>query len=243
MPTEGTTAPPAITMLSSMATKALLAELAPAFAAAHGHAIAVESIGGVEAARRVREGEAVDTVLLAADAIEALVAAGAVVASSRVAVVRSPMACAVRAGAAAPSIATEAALREAVLGAASIGYSTGPSGSFLLELLARWGLTANEPPTRPGAPRLVQARPGVPVARLVAEGEAALGFQQLSELQGAPGIQVLGTLPAGADFVTTFTAARCTAAAGDAGAAQAWLEWLASPATAEAKRRHGMAPA
>ena len=39
------------------------------------------------------------------------------------------------------------------------------------------------------------APPGVPVAALVAKGEADLGFQQLSELIGQPGIEVVGPLP------------------------------------------------
>ena len=58
--------------------------------------------------------------------------------------------------------------------AASIGYSTGPSGIALKRLFERWGI-ADEIEQR-----LVQAPPGVPVGTLVARGEVELGFQQLS---------------------------------------------------------------
>jgi hypothetical protein len=47
----------------------------------------------------------------------------------------------------------------------------------------------------------------VPVARLVAQGDVALGFQQLSELLHAPGITVVGPLPPGVQLMTTFSAA------------------------------------
>ena len=57
-----------------------------------------------------------------------------------------------------------AALREAVLAARTIGYSTGPSGQHLLKVFERWGIA------QAVAPRIVQAPPGVPVGQLIAEG-------------------------------------------------------------------------
>ena len=78
-----------------MATRALLAELAHA-AARQGLATAqIESVGGVDAARRVQAGEAFDLVFLAADAIELLLEAGHLQAGSRVDLVRSSVAAAV----------------------------------------------------------------------------------------------------------------------------------------------------
>ena len=38
--------------------------------------------------------------------------------------------------------------------------------------------------------------PGVPVATLIARGEADIGFQQLSELLHEPGVEVVGALQA-----------------------------------------------
>jgi molybdate transport system substrate-binding protein len=225
-----------ITGISSMATRQVLAELVASYERRTGQAVGIESVGGVDAARRVKDGEVFDIVVLAANAIERLVAAGCVDAASRVGVARSGIAVAVAAGQTHPDIATEAALREAVLGARSIGYSTGPSGTYVLKLFERWRVAEQI------APRIVKAPPGVPVGALVARGEAALGFQQLSELIHVPGIDVLGELPAAIQSTTTFTAAICTVAR-QREAAQALLAFLASREADGAKLQNGMSPA
>ena len=225
-----------ITGISSMATRQVLAELALAYERQAGRAVSIESVGGVDAARRVQAGEAFDAVWLASDAIDRLVDSGRVLAGSRVDLVRSAVAIAVREGATAPDIGTEAAVKRAVREARRISCSTGPSGVYLAKLFERWGL-ADEI-----QPRLVQAPPGVPVGTLVARGEVDLGFQQLSELMHLGGITVLGTLPPAIEYITTFSGAVC-ATSGQAEAARALLAFMASPGAAATKRRHGMEPA
>ena len=97
--------PTPLAVISSMATKALLTELLAEFQRLHpGRAVALESVGGVDAARRVAAGEALDAVVLGSDAIDQLTASGHVRAGSRVDIVRSGVAIAVRAGAPRPSI-------------------------------------------------------------------------------------------------------------------------------------------
>nr|WP_152853260.1 substrate-binding domain-containing protein [Paraburkholderia atlantica] len=219
-----------------MATRQVLAELAASYERRTGQSVAIESVGGVDAARRVENDEVFDIVVLAADAIERLSVTGYVEAASRVGLARSGIAVAVAAGATRPDIATEAALRDAILGARSIGYSTGPSGTHLLKLLERWGIAGQI------ASRIVKAPPGVPVGTLVARGEVALGFQQMSELIHVPGIDVLGELPAAIQSTTTFTAAICTAAP-HREAARALLTFLASREADGAKLQNGMLPA
>ena len=225
-----------ITGISSMATRQVLAELALAYEQQAGCTVSIESVGGVDAARRVQAGEAFDAVWLASDAIDRLLASGRVLAGSRVDLVRSAVAIAVREGAPAPDIATEAAVKQAVREARRISYSTGPSGAYLTQLFERWGL-ADEI-----RPRLVQAPPGVPVGTLVARGEVDLGFQQLSELMHLGGITVLGTLPPAIEYITTFSGA-VGATSGQAEAVRALLAFMASPDAAATKRRHGMEPA
>jgi molybdate transport system substrate-binding protein len=225
--------------ISSMATKAVLAQLLAEFErlpGVVGPAVVIESVGGVDAARRIQAGELFDVVILAADAIDRLINSGHLQPGSRVDLLLSPVAVAVPAGAPQPNISSEAALRAAVMAAPRIGYSTGPSGQHLQRLFALWGV-ADEI-----AARTVQAPPGVPVGSLVAKGEVTLGFQQWSELMHLPGIQVLGLLPPDCACITTFAAALGMASA-QAGPTQELLRYLASPATAAIKRQHGMEPA
>lgn len=226
--------PTTLTLISSMATKALLADLVATFAQQHPDiTVTVTSVGGVDAARRVQAGEAFDIVALAADAIEKLAAGGFVRGETRTDMARSAVAVAVPTGAPVPDIRSEAALKAAVLAAPTLGCSTGPSGVQLAALFERWGIAQQI------APRMVTPPPGVPVGSLVAQGAVALGFQQLSELMHLPGIQVIGGLPEAVQILTTFSAAQTTTSQ-QSRAVRQFLAFLASPTTAETKRRHGM---
>lgn len=221
--------------ISSMATRQLLASLLADYAAQTGISVAMESVGGVDAAKRVQAGEAFDLVVLASDAIDKLTAAGHLIAASKTDLVRSGVSVAVAEGAALPDISSADAVRQSVLQAKSVSYSTGPSGVALMQMFQRWGIVE----AMQG--RLVQAPPGVPVASLVARGEVALGFQQLSELIGVPGICIVGPLPPEIQIETVFSAA-VGVHSKQAGAVQALLAYLQSPAAADAKRRQGMEP-
>ena len=232
-----TIAPP-LRGISSMATRQVLAELTAAYAASSPGVgpVQIESVGGVDAAKRVAGGEVLDVVILASDAIDKLMAAGHLLPGSKVDWVHSGVAVAVPAGAPLPDLSTEDAVRSAVLAAPSISLSTGPSGVALSKLFERWGIAEQI------APRMVQAPPGVPVGSLVAQGEVALGFQQLSELLHVQGIQIVGPLPAAIQITTTFSAG-VGVHSQQVDAARALLAYLASPAAADAKRKQGMEPA
>jgi molybdate transport system substrate-binding protein len=223
----------AIRGISSMATRQVLAELVSAWQQRSGDSVAIEAVGGVDAARRVQADEAFDVVFLASDAIDKLVAAGKAVAGSRVDLVRSGVAVAVRSGAPRADISSEDALRRAVQEAATIGYSTGPSGVALQKLFERWGITEDV------RRKTVQAPPGVPVGTLVATGEVALGFQQYSELMHLEGIDVIGPLPDAVQITTIFSGAVCCAST-QPEAVRRVLEFMASPEATPAKQRHGM---
>ena len=223
----------ALRIISSMATKQLLADLIDFYQQTRPQEIALESVGGVHAAKRVQAGEAFDIVALASNAIDQLITAGKVVAGSRVDIANSGVAVAVKTGSAHPDISSEAAVKQAVLNAPTLGYSTGPSGVQLAKLFERWGIAEQI------QSRIVTAPPGVPVGSLVAKGEVALGFQQLSELVNQPGIDVLGPLPPVIQIATTFSAG-LAAASTQPDTARALLAFFASAATTDIKRRNGM---
>ena len=223
---------PLISVLSSMATRPLLTELA----ATWDGPVSLEAVGGVEAARRIRAGATFHVVILAEGPMRALAREGFVAEASLAPIAISSVAVAVREGEPLPDLSSPAALERAVSAAGRIGFSTGPSGDHLLGLLDRWGVRAAL------GDRLVQAPAGIPVGRLLAEEAVDMAFQQNSELIGLPGIVVAGALPGDAACDTAFVAG-LTRRASDAAAAGRFIALLTAADTEQAKRRHGMRPA
>jgi molybdate transport system substrate-binding protein len=227
--------PRPLKLLSSMAAREVLAELISGFTSQTGQPVDAEAAGGVEVAKRIQAGDDADVVVLSDTAIDKLIAGGQLRAG-RVDLVKSGVAVAVRSAATWPDISTEAAVKDAVSNAASLSYSTGPSGVYLEKLFARWGILETI------KPRIVVPPPGVPVASLVASGMAALGFQQLSELLNVEGIEVLGPLPAAIQTITTFSGGISVHCAQPKVAAEL-LEYMRLPAATAVKQSYGMEPA
>jgi molybdate transport system substrate-binding protein len=219
-----------------MATKQLLQEAAADFQSLEAISVKLESVGGVVAAKRVSGGEPFDVVVLAQDALDALAAAGKVDPSTVTPLAVSQVAVATGPGATASAMNRPDDLRALMSSAQRIGYSTGPSGVALISLIKEWGMFDEL------EQKLMQAPPGVPVAKLIADGTVQMGFQQRSELLGMPGIQILGDMPPGAQISTVFSGAVCTRAENRDEAAR-FLVYLASDRTQALKEKIGMAAA
>jgi molybdate transport system substrate-binding protein len=184
---------------------------------------------------RLQRGEPADLVILAAPALEDLIKQGKIVAGSRVDLARSSIGVAVRAGASKPDISTMEALKNTLLRAKSIAYSSSASGAYLShELFPRLGIADQI------ASKCIQV-PSGPVGVVVARGDAELGLQQISELLPVPGLTYVGPLPAEAQKVTVFSAGIATAAK-DPKAARALIQFLASPAVRPVIQKTGLDP-
>jgi molybdate transport system substrate-binding protein len=171
---------------------------------------------------RLDRGEPADVVILAAAALDDLIAQGKVVRGSRVDLVRSSIGMAVRAGARKPDISTVEALTRTLLEAKSIAYSASASGTYLAtELFPKLGIADR---IRAKSKRIESER----VAAVVARGEAEIGFQQISELLPVPGVDYVGPLPPGAQRATVFSAG-IAARSTQPEAAKALIEFLRSP--------------
>jgi molybdate transport system substrate-binding protein len=224
---------PGLTGISSMATRQILADVAQSYERRTGCRVAIQAMGGVDAARRIRAGEPTDVIILASNVIEQLEAEGYVVPGSRADFARSGIAIAVPSGAQRPAIGDEDAVKQATLNARKICYSTGPSGDHLKKLWQRWGILDVV------SDRAMQAPAGIPVGTIVAKGEADLGFQQLSELLHVPGIDILGPLPPELQAVTVFSAG-ISGTSSQVEPARAFVAYLASAEAGSTKRQHGM---
>jgi molybdate transport system substrate-binding protein len=186
--------------------------------------------------QRLARGEAIDVVILAAPALEALIESGLVRKSSRVDLARSSIGMAIKAGAArVPDIRTVDGLKRALLAAKSIAYSGSASGLYLSkELFVQLGIASQIS----GKSRIVE---GEPVGDVVARGEAEIGFQQMSELLPVKGIEIVGPLPPGAQRATVF-AAGIAAASARVEAAREVIEFLHSPAARAVLVKSGLEP-
>jgi molybdate transport system substrate-binding protein len=215
-----------------MAGRKLLGDLISKFEATAEHRVSLETVGGVDAAKRVRAGEPLDVVVLAREVIDELIGAARIAPGSRVDIWVSAIGVAVRAGAARPDIGSAAGVKAAVLAARRVGYSTGPSGQYLAKLFASWDADGRL------KDRINVAPPGVPVASLVARGDIDLAFQQLSEL-GDEGIEVVGPLPPEIQLLTTFSGGVALSST-QPDAARELLAFFGSPALRDIKQAHGM---
>ena len=226
-------------VMTSGAFAAAYLELAPGFERATKNTLvtAATSMGtGEQAIRaRVARGEAVDVVIVDADALDDMVRNGLIVASSRVALARSGIGIAVRAGARKPDISSVDALKRALLAATSVAYSASVSGDYLVkEVFPRLGIADQ---MKAKGRRIERERVGAVVAR----GEAEIGFQQLSELLPIQGIEVVGPLPSDVQRITTFSAGIAVRAQHPE-TAKALIDFLASRAASDVVARSGMEP-
>ncbi|MBM3819984.1 MAG: ABC transporter substrate-binding protein [Acidimicrobiia bacterium] len=226
-------------MTSGAFTEAFL-QLVPLFEKQTGHKVVTAfgaSLGNAPDSipMRLQRGEPADVVILAAAALDDLIAQGTVARGSRVDLVRSSIGVAVRAGAPKPDVGTVAALTKALLDAKSIAYSASASGVYVsTELFQRLGIAET---VKSKSTRIESERVGAVIAR----GGAEIGFQQISELLPIAGITYLGPLPAEVQRVTVFSAG-LGAKARNAAAARALIAFLRAPAAAQTVTKTGLEP-
>jgi molybdate transport system substrate-binding protein len=182
---------------------------------------------------RLERGEEIDVVIMVAPALGDLIKQGKVREGSRVDLVKGKIGMAVKAGAPKPDISTVDALKRALLAAKSIAYSDSSSGVYVSTVLFPKLGIADEVK---GKCKKIE---GAPVGEVVAKGEAEIGFQQISELRAAKGVDIVGELPPEVQMVTVY-AAGIPATAKHPEAAKAFIQWLASPVTYATIQKSGL---
>ena len=222
-----------ITVLATPAIKEAYGELVPVFEKQSNHKVTTNWVGTADLKKRVDGGEVFDAVICASSLLEELIDTSRLMAGSRSDVARSAVGVAVKAGAPKPDFGSEEALKKTLLGAKTIGISTGPSGVYLNQLFQRMGVLDEIKPKFRIPP------PGGMVAELIAKGEAEIGFQQVAELVNKPGVAYVGALPDSLQGITVFSGG-VHGRSNEPEAARAFLRFLASPEHEALLKKHGL---
>jgi molybdate transport system substrate-binding protein len=139
----------------------------------------------------------------------------------------------VRRGAQRSDIRSAETLKRVLLAAKSVGYPTGPSGVYLAALFESMGIAAEI------RAKSRQVPSGATVGPIIAGGEVEVGFEQMSELLHADGIDVIGPLPAEIQH-TTVISCGISAATEEPDAARTLVGFLPAPTARDAIERAGL---
>jgi len=214
--------------------------LVPEFERATGHKVLTAygpSMGTTTNAIPVRldRGEPADVLIMVGYALDDLVKNGKAIADSKIDLVKSPIAVAVKSGTAKPDISTPEALKRALLAVKTVAYSDSASGVYVsTEMFGKLGI-ADEMKDK------ARKIPATPVGEIVARGDAEIGFQQVSELKPVEGIDIVGPLPDELQKITVFSAGIASVSK-EPDAGKALIRFLASPAARGEIVKSGMDP-
>jgi molybdate transport system substrate-binding protein len=222
-----------IKVLSGGAMKSLMLEVVPLFERATGSKVDIRFALTSALTRDIEGGAVFDIALLPRPDLDTLAQAGKIAAGTQTDVTRSAVGFCVKAGAPRPDISTADALKHALLNARSIGYSDGPSGAYIAELLRRLGIADVTKSKTKLTSRLV--------AEIVAEGEAEVGMQQIVAILPVKGAELVGPLPSELQNIIVYAAGLAPGAA-QSGAARTFVAYLAMPEVVGLIRTKGMEP-
>jgi len=224
---------------ATMGVQGVIDALQPAFEKASGQRLVPTFNTSKMLLQALRDGATPDAVVVTREGIDGLIGDGIVVPGSDVTLARSVVGLAVCKGAPKPDISTPEAFKQAVLAAASIGYSEpaggGASGVHFEKLIHQLGIADVVKPKSKHPPV------GTHTADMLLTGDVDLAVQQVAELKYVEGIELVGPLPEELQLVTVFVGGVHTKARNPR-AAKALIAYLHSPDGAEAFRDQGMEP-
>jgi molybdate transport system substrate-binding protein len=224
-----------IVVFSTISAKEVLIELVPEFERTSGNEVEITYSSGPGLTERIRGGLHGDLFIGPEEFSNPLITEGKLLAGSRRALARSSTALAIRAGVPKPDIGTPEKLKDVLLAARTIAWSSGASGMHFLRIIRKLGIGEKIEAKR------VPARPGELIANVVARGEADIGVQQVSELLPVPGIQIVEPLPAELRHAITYGATAFPQST-ERETAQAFIAFLKSDAARGVWRSKGLEP-
>jgi molybdate transport system substrate-binding protein len=217
-----------IKVLAGSAIETAMAVLIPQFEQSSGHKVAYDFNGAIGAMTdRVQKGEAADVVIVSVQQIESLVKQGKVVSGGRADIAKVGVGLFVRKGAPKPDISSVEAFKRTMLAARSIGWNDPAAGApvsiYMIGVLERLGVADAM------KPKTVAFKQRSERFEAVARGDVEIGFNQISEIIAAPGVDLVGPLPAPIQNYTLF-AGGIVATSREQDVANALLRFISSPA-------------
>jgi molybdate transport system substrate-binding protein len=233
-----------VRLLASGALKLAMPRLLADFQKSSNDRVTVEygPAGGI--ASRIQKGDAADVAIVTRPQLESLESQGRIARGSGVNIAGIAVGVAVRQGAPRPDISTVEAFKRALLSARSIGYrdpATGStSGIFTARMIDDLGIAKELQPKV----KLDSSEGDRPedVFQPLAKGEIEMQIGQITEIVIAPGIELVGPLPAEIQKVTMLTAGIVTTSKTPE-SARALVSFLSSPSAAALLKANGFQPA
>jgi molybdate transport system substrate-binding protein len=211
--------------------------LIPLFERSTGHKVVADFDAAIGAmAKRIEAGERADVVIVSRMQIESLEKAGKVVKGTARDLAKLGVGMFVRQGASKPDITTVDKFKRAMISAKSIGYNDPAAGApvsiYLLVLFDRLGIGSEM--ARKTVVFKQRAERFAPVAR----GEVEIGFNQISEILTAPGVDLVGALPDSIQNYTVFALA-VVGNSRNQDAAKEFISFTSSPASIDVIKAKG----
>lgn len=222
-----------VRIIASNGVKAVLDELRPQIEQAAAQPVRADYATSASQAQKIEAGAPFDLAVMTSDMIDALVKAGKLSPNGKIALARAGVGVGIRKGAKRPDISSPAAFKAALLNAKSITYAgDGASRVPLEKSFAAMGIASAMK-----AKTILEQGSTRATAR-VAKGEADMVLTLVSEILPAPGVELVGPIPAEYQSYISFSAAM--SAKDSSPAAAAVLKFLSGPSVGKVLAAKGM---
>lgn len=232
-------------VLSAIAVRPALQELAPAFETASKHKLKIEYATAGAVAQKIEADDELDVVILTQPLVAKLVKQAKIVGGTTKVLARAEIGLAVKKGAKKPDISSPEALKQALLNAKSLAYGDPASGgavsAHIGKVVEKLGIAdALKPKTRlmPAA-----TGPGVPpIGQALQRGDVEIGMGSVGTLSQIEGIEVVGPLPADLQSPELVFVAGSPQGSEQPVPAKAFIDFLAGPKAKEVYKAKGLQP-
>jgi molybdate transport system substrate-binding protein len=226
-----------ITFFCAGSLETTVERIVPEFERATGHHVKATFAAIGVITRRLRNGDAADLAIVSPQQWQDLRTEGKIDPATQVIVAKVGVGVFVKTGTAKPDISSVEAFKRTLLNAKSVALSDpaggGPVGIYAVSLFERLGISADV------KPKLKLVGGGLPPVEPVAKGEAEIGLTTIAEILPAPGVELVGPLPAEIQSFIVYTAA-IPATAKEPAAAKALIEFLMLPRVTPVLKSKGL---